>query len=282
LVIEYLFTLAQSQLGKNLPLLAIFKDDSKAKLIADRYINGLNDKAMYLKQNISLLADFTRKSDDKGFDFFYRHSKQIDKIMNSKDFALSLVLNVIVDEEYNKFFSQAIKNQTDNIPWQKIFQSIKQKYNEAIAERLNISLKQQLYGNLAQKQDKYWSPYIDYYIMDVERYELDTTVQNGFRDATMLNNFVYNVIFFNSNNSNHIATGLKWMEGVLRRNPDDCNSMDTYANLLYKANRVSEAIFWQEKAVKTAINQNNKWKLPSFQAKLEKMKRGEPTWIKEK
>ncbi len=50
----------------------------------------------------------------------------------------------------------------------------------------------------------------------------------------------------------HFAIGLKWMDGVLRRNPDQPNHMDTYANLLYKAGRKKEAMQWQERAIDIA------------------------------
>ncbi len=43
-----------------------------------------------------------------------------------------------------------------------------------------------------------------------------------------------------------MAIGLKWMEAVIRRNPEDGNNIDTYANLLYKAGK-EEAIKWQRK-----------------------------------
>ena len=50
--------------------------------------------------------------------------------------------------------------------------------------------------------------------------------------------------------------------------------MDTYSNLLHKVGKTKEAIEWQEKAI-AAVDEASK---AEYQATLEKMKKGEPTW----
>ncbi len=77
----------------------------------------------------------------------------------------------------------------------------------------------------------------------------DTT--NLFIESIDINNFAYDAIFKHSTNPEHIKIGLKWMEGVIRRNPEP-NHIDTYANLLYKSGKRHEAIIWQTKAVDIA------------------------------
>lgn len=51
-----------------------------------------------------------------------------------------------------------------------------------------------------------------------------------------LNNDAWDV-FLNSNDKEILKKALKWMESVIRRNPNDANSIDTYANLLYKVGK---------------------------------------------
>lgn len=53
--------------------------------------------------------------------------------------------------------------------------------------------------------------------------------------------------------------------------------IDTYANLLHKLGRTKEAIEWQEKAL-AKVDADSK---AEYQATLDKMKKGEPTWVKD-
>ncbi len=128
---------------------------------------------------------------------------------------------------------------------------------------------------LKNKEEQYWPDYIKYNIKLIEKYGTDTT--NTFVDATLLNNFVFDGIFMHSDDSSQFTIGLRWMEGVLRRNPNYPNHIDTYANLLYKAGRREEAIQWQEKAVKIAIETKDMF-LDNIQNNLVKMKKNEQTW----
>ncbi len=50
------------------------------------------------------------------------------------------------------------------------------------------------------------------------------------------------------------------------------NWMDTYANILYKLGRTTEAIMWEEIALK--LDTTN----ADIKVNLEKMKRNKPTW----
>ncbi len=128
---------------------------------------------------------------------------------------------------------------------------------------------------LTRTDDKKWPEYIKYNIELIERYGTDTT--NSYVDATVINNFVFNGIFLHGNDPEHYEKGLRWMEGVIRRNPKEANHIDTYANLLYKAGNNTEAIEWQTKAVELAKETQSIF-LENLEKNLEKMKKGEPTW----
>ncbi|NLN73883.1 MAG: tetratricopeptide repeat protein [Bacteroidales bacterium] len=42
----------------------------------------------------------------------------------------------------------------------------------------------------------------------------------------------------------------------MRIEPNNANSQDTYAWVLFKANKIDEALIWIEKAVKNSLNQS--------------------------
>ncbi|MEP7377772.1 MAG: DUF255 domain-containing protein [Chitinophagaceae bacterium] len=282
LVLRYLANIKSSELSKHLALLTVFDEDSSAKIIADKYINGLKGREINKKENLEFIVKFTKSSKDRGFKIFRENSDRIDSVFKFKGYALIVIGNVIIKEEYTAFFNAAIKNDVDNVSWQAIWNTVYAKYGRSIAERLDIQVKSSLYGYFAEKKDKYWQEYIRYYIDKIEKNGYDTShPQIQFIDVMQINNFVFNAIFYHSIDTQQMKTGLKWMEGVLRRNPKEANNIDTYANLLYKLGRKEDAIHWQEKAVQTAITEKMDWLLPSLQANLAKMKKDIPTWIKE-
>lgn len=278
IVFRYFEVLNNMEIRGFLKVLRIFKKVPKAKEIADNYLNSLSEQERMSKNNLQVLADFTTSSKDHGFHIFYNQNQSIDSIMGSKNYAKHVVLRVINKEEVEPYWDDAVK--TGEAPWDKISDEIRKKYNKDYSEELILNAKVALYGGYAEKFDKHWDKYIKYYIEKVEKFGTDTT--SGFEDATSINNFVFRAIFYHSIKSDEINTGLRWMEGVIRRNPKDGNLIDTYANLLYKAGRSEEAIRWQEKAVVIAIEENESAALiKGLQDNLRKMKKNIPTWTKE-
>ena len=66
--------------------------------------------------------------------------------------------------------------------------------------------------------------------------------------------------------------GLSWMKIIIDSEKPSANHIDTYANLLYKLGRKSEAIEWQDKAL--ALDPRN----IGIKQTLENMKNNIPTW----
>lgn len=283
LVLQYLSSLEDKKLGSNLVLLSVFNEDIEAGKLASRYINTLQFDKMFTKEIIGFVAAYTKTSMDKGFKLFYQNAERVNKVTGYKNFAQNSVLNIIINEEYNKFYEEAVKNSSDSIPWDVIAKKVKEKYGMYYSERCDIHVKSSLYGYFAEKKNKYWPEYISSYINEMEKYGWDSTgPSHKFIEANFINNFVYDAIFIHSTDEKEIETGLRWMEGVIRRNPTEANNIDTYANLLYKAGKKEEAIKWQEKAVQTAIAHKQDWVLSPIKENLNKMKRNKPTWTSEK
>jgi len=292
LALVYLENLGFGDLSKksNLDMLELFNENPIAKRIADRYINSLPEEELYTKEHIQLLAAFTKTSKDRGFHIFYHHSKKVNAIMNLKqaesknvavittDYAGLISNNVITKEEIGPYWEKAIKE--NDINWEKIFKIISNKYGKEVAHRVIINSKVNLYKYFAEKFNRNWPEYIKYNIEKIQKYGTDTT--SGFSDAIELNNFVYGGIFLHSNDKEQIRVAIKWMAGVVRRRPNNEGHIDTYASLLYKADRRTEAINWEEKALKIAISKNsNESTIKMYENVVAKMKKGIPTWISE-
>lgn len=93
--------------------------------------------------------------------------------------------------------------------------------------------------------------------------------------ASQLNSFAW-AIFENCDDPSCVESAIAWSKQSLEQQNDPA-LMDTYANLLHKFGKTKEAIEWQEKAI-ASVDESSK---AEYQATLEKMKKGEPTWVKE-
>ncbi len=150
--------------------------------------------------------------------------------------------------DLSNYYFAAIKGEQVN--WEKVANTFKGKLSSEFVHENVLRTRVNALKALIRNSDQYWSEYIKYNIELIDKYGTDTT--NKFADAIDINNFVFDAIFYHSTDPAHFKIALKWMEGVLRRNPEEPNHIDTYANLLYKAGQKQVAIEWQEKAVDMA------------------------------
>lgn len=269
----------------NLDFASIFNDDAGVRKLADEYIRKLSEKEKFNRDNIQFISNFTRTSKDPGFELFYRHADKINAIVKSKkvsgvyqapDYAERLVLNIIGFEEINPYYDSAVQNGSDDsINWKEIEKNIREKYNATYAERAVLTAKVSLYRDFANKNKKYWLPYIGSNIELIKKYEMDTT--STYVDATMLNGLAWDV-FVHSNDKKQLLFAINLMQGVIRRNPNHDGELDTYANLLYKIGRQEDAIQIETKALEIAAAKGDKENTEIFEQTLNKMKKGEPTW----
>ena len=247
-------------------------DKETAKQIAHRYIDGylwnLSDHEILTKEHLEFAGDYIQSSDDKGFHWFYHHSRKIDKIVR-KGYAETIIDRVINREEVSPFLitykgkDHIIDREPD---WMTLRHKIHQKYSEKCADRIIINTKIYWYSRA-----KKWQELIDAYIKRVDRYGLDTAGRLGF---FLINNMVYDVIFKYSNSKRDIKKAIKWMKIIVFRNHNISPiELDTYANLLYKLGRREEAIYWESRAV--SIDP----KVREIRENFQKMKAGKPTWL---
>ncbi len=94
---------------------------------------------------------------------------------------------------------------------------------------------------------------------------------------TSLNDYVW-LIFENFADKSILKNAARWSLKTVQKDENDVNTpeyADTYANLLYRLGRTKEAIEWEGKAKELARSENDKKR---FQAMIDKMRKGEPTW----
>ncbi|HLA95906.1 MAG TPA: hypothetical protein VK612_09310 [Pyrinomonadaceae bacterium] len=93
-------------------------------------------------------------------------------------------------------------------------------------------------------------------------------------EATTLNNYAW-AIFKKFGDKKILGEAALWSLESVRRQNNEPEAIDTYANILYRSGRTKEAIEWEEKALAQVADENGKRR---FQATIDKMKKGEPTW----
>jgi thioredoxin-related protein len=263
--------------------LKIKENDLAVKLVKDytNYILGLKNSERYTKENIEMWTSFAIGINTKVFQFFYKDDDLIDKEMNQKGFARSVVDKTIKDEIVIPFFQEQNKDKTLNMTgmyktgggmkadtseadWEKLENLISEKFDASYVDRNMLAAKVEWY-----KRHKNYLPYVSYSLVYFDKYFI-LTKENAIRvNNTACDAFDY------STDKKIIDGYIKWMERVVKIDPT-CSHMDTFANLLYKAGKAKEALLWEQKAVEFSVGAQSFRKEGYFKV-IEQMKRGEPT-----
>jgi thioredoxin-related protein len=248
------------------------------------YLSTLKNRQLYTQDKIGFIAKNINSTKDKFFEIFYSNGRKVDAIMKKKGFAQATVELVIRKEQIGpvvqKFFkTNSLKQIREGAEpeWNTLFQSICTSFNRILAER-TIRAEKVIFYRAVQNMPAY----IALFVLQYDNGELDTTDK---QTDIALNDLAWN-IFLKSKDKDQLNKGIKIIEGVLRRKNAfkeySCAPLDTYASLLYKAsilhnaNLINEAISWENKALENAIE--NQFQIDNFRSKIDKMKKGEPTW----
>ncbi len=95
------------------------------------------------------------------------------------------------------------------------------------------------------------------------------------------NNLIWQLIFEHSRDTTMLDQGIKWAEIIKNQYPEYPDVIDTYANLLYKVGRKSEAIKWQTVAMnieQESASKQNREISSVYKETLHKMQQNIPTW----
>ncbi|WP_426582649.1 sugar-binding domain-containing protein [Mucilaginibacter sp. R-33] len=228
------------------------KDEVNVKRITDAYLTDFNNS--YSKENLKFIQRITIRSTDAGFKLFKNESDKINKILG--DYAAeNFIMDMISKEEILPYMSDRMKNPD----WKSINEKVITKYGELGRERLLMEKLIYYWGKAPQVDSlaKYYRGYFDLAL---------------YHSKVHINNVSW-AIFEQINDPEILDYAIKVMQYDLEHfDKDNIEAYDTYANLLYKRGRKTEAIEWQEKAIRLSGNR------PAFMETLNKMKNNEQTW----
>ena len=270
IVIRFVGQMNVSQFAtkNNLELASSFINVPKVREMSLKYIGQLKEEKIYTKDMLEFIAGLVKKTEDPYFDLFYKHSRKVNQIVEKKDYAQHVVEGVILRNDINPVITATKEGVTPDFDG--IRTAVEKKYGTEYAYSSILTSEVAFYKYWAGKYNSKWEEYFQYAIEKVEKYGTDTTSFPGEAD---LNNLAWD-IFIYSTDINKIKVGINWMKGILRRKIlEPGNSLDTYANLLYKSGNRKEAIAVEDKARKLQP------KSKDLQRGFEKMVKGEPTWI---
>ncbi|NCI46204.1 thioredoxin family protein [Sediminibacterium soli] len=230
-------------------------DLQTANTAATEYIATLTD--VYTKDNLEFISKFTSSSKDQGFALMLNNAGKVNAVLGP-DKAEQKVMAILLMEKVYPALSKGLRAKKEP-NWDSV-QTVLAAYpgyrEEALAK-----------GKIVYYQNaKDWSGFQATIVAYMEKYGAKAS-------PAELNNYAWTV-FENCKDMSCVAQAMEWSKRSFRDKPEPMY-MDTYANILHKMGRTQEAIAVQEKAVVLADDKSRK----TYQDTLEKMKKGEKTWV---
>jgi thioredoxin-related protein len=279
-----LLPLKANQINSLTNLFLLFRSDTLMRKKVIAYYNQLSKQDVFQRKNLLLCYTFNRSTEDPWFRLFYNKIfwPKLDSSIRSVSVpgmyygrVKDLANNAFINDYLLPYMTKA--SAEEKVDWQQLRTKCKKKFRKDFVDE-NILLAQvRVLEYLKIKDEKYRAKYIRLRLLEGEKYGWDTT--SPYIEANYVNNFLWYDLFMHSADKDQLLIGAKWMAGIIQRNPD-ANLFDTYANLLYKAGKTEEAIEWEKKALAmTNVVKGQQLYQNDIEKNLEKMKKGEPTWI---
>src|SRR5262249_41970727 len=137
------------------------------------YIDHLREKELYQPTILKLLMDYTTSTSDRGFQVFYKNPDRIDAVLK-KGAAISTTEPLILHEELAPLMKVA-KDKVEQPDFDKIYSTVKIKYDSGMAERVILEAKFEWYAFLINKnQQQYWPQFISSRIARIQLTHSDT------------------------------------------------------------------------------------------------------------
>ena len=243
---------------------------SKINTSYKRYLYNLSDDQLFTKSYIVFLANHTLRTNEKGFDMFYKEVDRVDKILGQQGISKRVATFIIGQQEIYQYIDKDSKLSQEEPNWKEMEDNIIRKYGVKYAQPNIVDAQIYFYF-----KNKNWSKLIKAKIEKVNRYGLD--LSNG----KEINDFCFSVIFQHSNDALILKTAIQWMEALNTHGAHRPEEIDTEANLLYKAGLKTEAIAMEKQAVEIDQQYAEKAKIkpdPEFAETVAKMQANLPTW----
>ncbi|MCT1526959.1 thioredoxin family protein [Sphingobacterium hotanense] len=232
-------------------------DKNLQKKAQDAVIANSSTDELLSKENAAFLLKSASNSQSKAFSIVRENKEKVDAALGAGK-AATILANAIVNTEIAPV---AWNSEEDNLA--SVLAEVEKKYSDINIKDHISGFKTQYY--LKKKNYPAFKEAVESYI----------AAENGKVDPSTLNSFAWS-IFENCDDPACVEAALSWSKKSIENNEDPA-LLDTYANLLHKSGKTKEAIEWQEKAIAKADADSK----ADYQLTLEKMKKGEPTWVTE-
>lgn len=284
-----------------LPLFEAYLDDNKIQKLVINYLNSLGDEVIKEKANLNLLVYFYDQAihlHDRYFNFFLKQPHKADKLMGSKGLSNQIV-TLVLDKAISRPLLTNADSLHEEVDWKSLKKDLEDNSNKSCADqvwlmarnsyaaaklKVAIRAKNQAdmlrFGNWeTESRVAYKNKYVYKEVYQALKDTINEDNRQKIKDAVSglspLNTDAWDVFLY-STSKRDLDAALSWsrlcVEFISFMEGNQPNSLDTYANLLYKLGRKEEALRFEEQAVALA---------PWFKAireNLEKMKQGKPTW----
>ena len=242
---------------RNLTLLALYADDDSG---ISKYSHSyfLLNPNLLTKDNMELIYETTRSAKDTGFHLMLNNLSLFESVVPKQELHRALTWLILRSEYYNYKIEW---EKLDKKEWENFENTLSKKY-PLYADEVLVQIETTTY---AFKKD--WASYVDVVGNFIKR----QTPSNE-----NLNNYAW-TLFQQCNDKAILEKALGWSKmSFTNQAKVEPGFIDTYANLLYKLGRKEEALEWETKAQKIAIEQGNEknW----GQDVIDKMNKGEKTW----
>jgi thiol-disulfide isomerase/thioredoxin len=251
-------------------------DTALANGIAADYIRNYLDTVsdvhkFYYRKNLEFINTFcgVLRSKDRYFMLLRANGDTIDQIMKAPEFS-RMICDIVITKEEIKDRIKSENAQVNADPhWIEFSKAIQNKYGMDDAERIVLNSELEWYF-----KRKDWKSMVNVYIKRTEKYGLDTS---GYGKYWNLNSIVFEIIFKHIEDTQVLDRAIHWMEQVVKEVPNDPETMDTYANLLYKIGEKQKALDTERRALEICIK-NKDDQVNDFKKTLLKMESGKRTW----
>ena len=225
---------------------------------AEEYLKAFikSQDNLFTKDNAELLLSNVENTNGIAFKSLYDSREKWFSVIDKKQLEGPLVY--AIEEEVYDYMA---KDKNDKADWNKIEEFFRKKYDT--------------YGGIAVAKVKVMSSLQNNDFAEFEKAikQIIEKYPNAFTNIGELNEFAW-IIFENINDKELLNQALNWSKMSLEKEELGAY-LDTYANLLYKLGKKDEAIEAETRALSKAANDDEK---KSYQAALNKMKKGEKTW----
>ncbi|MFX1707392.1 glycoside hydrolase family 2 TIM barrel-domain containing protein [Chitinophaga sp. CC14] len=229
------------------------KDQENTTALGNTYISTLSQP--YSKENLTFIRKITKTTKDKGFDLFMQHPQKVDSAL-WETAAISKVKSIIDYEEVAPYVKE-------NPNWDSIQQKVSNKYG-AVGEELILGKRMIYYG--VESKNKDWKNFAKYYVLYFEK-----ALAHPEYDINNMTWYIYE----NVNDPIILEFAIDVLKYAIEKWDQSPEAYDTYAQLLHKTKKSSEAIKWEEKALQ--LGKGTQYE-KVYAETLQKMKAGLPTW----